>query len=307
MRQEVTLQITGDAPHHLLAGAKVHVIDARHCRITVSADSETAKNLFSEVADRSADGWFISWHEIRRYYTDEEYQASEYIHVAVRRGFVEAMSGDFAEFYDSFIDDEGCRIIRAQTDLIFLGKPLRSKDDLVWLTDGAWLCKPSFAKRLASSGLECPPLTPVFSSRRKRDLWKSTRRIIESPEKLLLEDYFLAVEEFDEFHWLHMHPSVGPFSIAPPTVTGTEPYLAPSSDTLCACEEVFGPGITSELHLRQTGLASGDWFLTRQFVGWGGEDDLFPPKRILLVSNRCFQFLRTCRLHSSDLDCVHLV
>jgi hypothetical protein len=171
-----------------------------------------------------------------------------------------------------------------------------------------WVCKPSFVKRLYDTDLQKPPILPVFNSKSKRKAWTAERersRPLAVGENVL-HPYLISVSEAADFNWVQLLPAIGPFEICAPTFAGPRPYSSVDPATICDSPEVWGPNILSELYMQQTSPTDQDWILTRQLVGWGGADNVYPPSRELIVSKRCYVFLTTCRIHSIDLDCAYV-
>lgn len=252
--------------------------------------------------------WFISWRQIRKYYTDAELSASRLIHARPIRVFVEGLPQ--LDYYE-YLAHCQCKVPKRQLGPICLSSSLRCKDDVLQLSDGSWACKPEVAEALVASELDKISFTPVFGSKAKSKKWLEDNESLPSQDRLglpmdgPLESFRLGQQHITEFHWLQAHFKVSSFSIVAPTDGRHTPYVDDALDVKCGCPEVYGGGLVSELYLSQEGEQPGDWFLSKQFLG--SSRGQYLPMRQLLLSQRAFKFLQQFRLHNIEFDRVHLV
>lgn len=306
MNENITFRVVGDTGFGAVKHLPHRILRSDITDVTLPLAHPETVRLFQEdgvPGHSDATGWFITFPRIRRTYSEDEFRHSPVIHLGVMRVFPEAVGElDHYEFTDSC----KCLVPKAQIKPILLEAPLKCKDALVRLSEGAWLCKPEFVEALLGSDLEQVAVTPVFNSASKLRSWSpssSSQKIgpsLDGP----IDSYRLSANQLSSFHWVQLHFKIGPYKAVPPTDGRHVPHQEDDPRELCHCDEVYGPGLVSELFLEQQGVASGDWFLTRQFFGTSG--GVFLPMRELLVSQKAFEFLKGFRLKNAAFECVHV-
>lgn len=310
MVELITFRATGSSAQTLLSPYHPKRIgDAVH-EVTLPLASEECRDLFLRDSLRNWDDFFISWWEIRREYTPQERAKTDFFHLSPRRVFAEPVLEDWSIYtFQSTCKD--CLLIEGQLSPIILEKPLKSKDVLVQLADGAWLAKPQLFDRLINAGVSLPAATPVFTSSSKAKQWEARRGLDQGvrPGNTLgssLDPWRLTLEELKEHDWVQLHILVGDLSIVPPTNAHYKPYAdTDDADVLCNCSDVFGPSLLSEVHLQSRSVCHEDWSLTCNFIGWGHEG-VYLPSRHLIVSKGVHDVLAREHLRSTDLDRAHV-
>lgn len=301
MKEEITLRVVGSKafdvvrPFSPRAVSKNSVIFSPNevYEITLPLRSEATRNLFQGNATGSPEdrGWFITHRTIRRSYSQEELDSSVLYHVMAQRVFAEAV-GTLDHFL--FDSNGNCAIPVSQITPIVLSAPIKSKDVLVRLSEGSWVCRPEFASQMTREGFSQVKFLPVFESRAKMESHGGYGGVRD------IAAFFLEPMDFEANRWLQMVISSGPFTICEPTDARNHPYVDDKPEDRCDSQSVYGPNLLSEVTVRSEGVWAGDFFHTNNFIGTSG--GVYLPMQELLITRRAFMFLQRQRIKSLEID-----
>lgn len=212
----------------------VNLIGSDLAEVTLDWDSDDARRVFDAHYKQMTfgDGMVVTWFEVRREFTDGEYNVASLYTLNVYRARPEYLDAEHT-LYDNGSACSVCSFGKKQLSPLVsrFSAPRQSK--LICLSSGFWLCKRDVALALWSLVHEDLMFLPVLSSRSDLRQWTEEHRTFDSYVSNYLKEDRL-IENQKENVWFQLVPKRLCYNIVPPTEVGVYPFYPEKPHKDCA-------------------------------------------------------------------------
>jgi hypothetical protein len=250
---------------------------------TFEETSADVKMLFDAQthAINSPSGIVTTWFEIKRVFTQTEFEGANFYTLNVIKARPENLDKEQTG-YDDANACTVCGVGRRQVTPLVVNIPTSIRSSVICLSNGAWIARKEAAMFLQASLSRDLSFVPVFDTISLLRDWIKKAQITEMTALDHLADTDQTPEELRETSWFQLLPRAKDWQIVSPTEVGTYPFHPETPYS--ACPHIYGFRQLSKLSVAPLLACTSELGQTENVIGRVA--GLWKPRPALVMSKK---------------------